>query len=158
MRDVSMCTTAEPATRINVVTHRARHEHSLNVHDGVRFTFSHVGTALWVTTLILVAGFAVLGFSSFKLNADLGILTAITLIFALVLDFLLLPPLLMLMDKEEQCSCATCQCVLPQRRNFRFNKGGETQISSPAPEVQATIEKMIRKKEADYSQRQSSLS
>ena len=45
-----------------------------------------------------------------------------------------------------------------QRCNFRFNKGGETQISSPAPEVQATIEKMIRKKEADYSQGQSSLS
>lgn len=35
-----------------------------------------------------------------------------------------------------------------QRCNFRFKKGGETRISSPTPEVQATIEK-IRKREAN---------
>ncbi len=87
---------------------RARREHSLNVHDGVRFTFAHVGTALSVTTVILVVGFAVLGLSSFQVNADLGILTAITLAVALVMDFLLLPPLLMRIDKEEKCNCATC--------------------------------------------------
>lgn len=34
-----------------------------------------------------------------------------------------------------------------QRCNFRFKKGGETRISSPTPEVQATIER-IRKREA----------
>jgi hypothetical protein len=34
-----------------------------------------------------------------------------------------------------------------QRCNFRFKKGGKTRISSPTPEVQATIEK-IREKEA----------
>ncbi len=67
-----------------------------------------MGTALWVTTVILVAGFAVLGLSSFKLNVDLGILTAVTIASALVMDFLLLPPLLMLMDQEKQCECATC--------------------------------------------------
>lgn len=89
---------------------RARREHSLNVHNGVRFTFSHVGTALSVTTVILVAGFAVLGFSNFKINVDLGILTAVTLAVALVMDFLLLPPLLMRIDKEEKCNCATCKC------------------------------------------------
>ncbi len=92
---------------------RAKREHNLNVHNGVRFTFSHVGTALWVTTVILVAGFAVLGLSSFKLNVDLGILTAVTIASALVMDFLLLPPLLMFMDKEEQCDCSTC-CRLVQ--------------------------------------------
>ncbi|HEY5649245.1 MAG TPA: MMPL family transporter [Nitrospiria bacterium] len=88
---------------------RARREHGLNVHDGIRLTFSHVGTALWVTTLILVSGFLVLAFSTLKVNADMGVLTAMTLASALVLDFLLLPPLLMLMDKEEQCSCVSCQ-------------------------------------------------
>ena len=35
-----------------------------------------------------------------------------------------------------------------QRCNFRFKKGGKTRISSPTPEVQATIEK-IRQREAD---------
>ena len=87
---------------------RARREYCLGTHDGIRFAFAHVGTALWVTTVILVAGFLVLGFSSFKLNSDMGILTAITLVAALVMDFLLLPPLLMLMDKERQCECVTC--------------------------------------------------
>ncbi len=92
---------------------RARREHRLNVHDGVRFTFSHVGSALLVTTLILVAGFLVLAFSTLKVNADLGILTAMTLMSALVMDFLLLPPLLMFMDREEKCNCSTCRCVVP---------------------------------------------
>ena len=87
---------------------RAKRERGLNVHDSVRFSFSRVGTALWATTVILVAGFTVLGFSSFKINSDLGVLTAITLVAALVVDFLLLPPLLMLMDKEERCDCVTC--------------------------------------------------
>jgi predicted RND superfamily exporter protein len=87
---------------------RARRERGLSVHDAIRFSFSRVGTALWATTLILVAGFVVLGFSSFKVNADLGLLTAITLAAALMVDFLLLPPLLMLMDKEARCDCVTC--------------------------------------------------
>ncbi len=37
-----------------------------------------------------------------------------------------------------------------ERCDFRFKKGGETQISSKTPEVQATIEK-IRKKESSQS-------
>jgi predicted RND superfamily exporter protein len=87
---------------------RARAEHCLGTHNAIRFTFSHVGSALWVTTVILVAGFLALGFSSFKLNSEMGLLTAITLVAALAMDFLLLPPLLMLMDKEKQCDCVTC--------------------------------------------------
>ena len=87
---------------------RARRERRLNVHDSVRFSFSRVGPALWTTTAILVGGFAVLGFSNFKINADLGIFTAVTLVCALIVDFLLLPPMLMLMDKEERCACVTC--------------------------------------------------
>ncbi len=35
-----------------------------------------------------------------------------------------------------------------QRCNFRFKKGGKTRISSPTPEIQATIEK-IRQREAN---------
>lgn len=88
---------------------RAKREHCLNSHDAVRFTFTHVGTALWVTTTILVGGFLVLSFASFRMSAHLGILTTITLAIALVLDFLLLPPLLMLMDRDESCQCVSCR-------------------------------------------------
>ncbi len=91
--------------------HRAKLDHHLNTHDSIRYTFTHVGKALWVTTTVLACGFFVLTLSDFKLNSDLGLLTAMTLAFALVLDFLLLPPLLMWLDREKHCRCEFCQCA-----------------------------------------------
>ncbi|NIP18143.1 MAG: MMPL family transporter, partial [Xanthomonadales bacterium] len=64
--------------------------------DSVRYAFRNVGTAIIVNTVILAVGFAVLTASNFKVNADMGLLTALAIVFALVLDFLLLPALLML--------------------------------------------------------------
>lgn len=81
---------------------RARRELRLNPEDAVRYAFTSVGTALWFTTFILVAGFSVLAFSEFKLNSDMGILTGIILVFALIADFLLLPALLMKLDRDPQ--------------------------------------------------------
>ncbi|MDX1581174.1 MAG: MMPL family transporter, partial [Alphaproteobacteria bacterium] len=75
--------------------HRARYEHCLNAHDGIRFVFEHVGRALVTTTLVLVAGFSVLILSDFLLNWQMGLLVVMTISIALVLDFLLLPALLM---------------------------------------------------------------
>jgi len=49
-----------------------------------------------------VAGFSVLTYSGFALNADMGLLTAIAIGFALVADFLFLPTLLMKMKEEKQ--------------------------------------------------------
>jgi len=74
---------------------RARREKGLNAEQAVRYAFSTVGTALWVTTLVLVLGFSVLAFSDFAMNAQMGSLTAITIALALFADFLFLPPLLM---------------------------------------------------------------
>ena len=78
---------------------RARREQGLSSQDAVRYAFHTVGIALFVTTLVLVAGFMVLTQSAFKLNADMGLLTAITIAIALVVDFIFLPPLLMKVDK-----------------------------------------------------------
>lgn len=80
---------------------RARREMDLNSHDAVRYAFSTVGTALWVTSLVLVAGFFVLTYSHFKLNSDMGIVTAITISMALLADFLFLPPLLMKIEGDK---------------------------------------------------------
>ena len=49
-------------------------------------------------SILLVAGFLVLSTSSFAMNADMGLLTAIGIALALVIDFLLLPPLLIYLD------------------------------------------------------------
>ena len=78
---------------------RARREQGLNAEDAVRYAFSTVGVALWVTSVALVAGFLVLATSSFKLNSGMGLLTAIVIAIALIIDFLLLPPLLIKWDK-----------------------------------------------------------
>ena len=80
---------------------RARREKGYNSAEAVRYAFTHVGQALLVTTLVLVAGFMVLVFSTFKMNADMGMLTAITITVALIVDFLLLPPLLMALDSKK---------------------------------------------------------
>lgn len=76
---------------------RARRERGDSPEDAVRYSFKTVGMALWVTTAVLIMGFAVLSLSSFSLNADMGLLTAITIFIALAVDFLLLPPLLLLL-------------------------------------------------------------
>jgi len=57
-----------------------------------------VGTALFLTSLILVCGFLVLTFSGFRMNVQLGFMTAISIICALLADFLFLPTLLMKLD------------------------------------------------------------
>ena len=79
---------------------RARRENGLQAADAVRYAFSTVGTALWVTSLILVAGFLVLAQSAFEVNSGMGLLTAITIVFALITDFLFLPPLLIALDRD----------------------------------------------------------
>ena len=79
---------------------RARREQGLDAPDAVRYAFHTVGVALVVTTLVLIAGFMVLTQSAFKLNADMGLLTAITIGLALIADFIFLPPLLMKADKS----------------------------------------------------------
>lgn len=80
----------------------ARRDKKLNAQEAVHYAFDNVGRALWITTFVLVAGFTVLAQSSFKLNADMGFLTALTIFIALVVDFLFLPPLLMVLDKGKK--------------------------------------------------------
>jgi len=80
---------------------RARREKGLSTEEAIRYAFSTVGIALWVTSLVLVLGFLVLASSSFLINSQLGQLVFLTISLALITDFLLLPPLLMWLDKEK---------------------------------------------------------
>jgi hypothetical protein len=80
---------------------RARRELSMDALEAVCYSFKTVGKALWVTSFILIAGFVVLSFSGFRMNSDMATLTAIALVFALMADFLFLPPLLIKIDKAK---------------------------------------------------------
>lgn len=77
---------------------RARREHQKSPEDAIRYAFHKGGVALITTSLALAVGFGILGFSSFEINSSMGILTAIAIGLALVLDLLLLPALLLVID------------------------------------------------------------
>jgi len=78
---------------------RARSEREGGAAEAIRYAFRNVGVAIVVNTVILATGFLVLLTSSFKVNVDMGLLTAIAIVFALILDFLFLPALLLLIDR-----------------------------------------------------------
>jgi len=69
--------------------------------EAVLYTFRTVGRALWTTTLVLVAGFLVFALSGFEVSWSLGLMVSVTIIFALLADFLLLPPLLIAIDRKK---------------------------------------------------------
>jgi len=80
---------------------RARREKQLTTADSIRYAFETVGVAIMVNTIIISAGFLVLTLSAFKINYELGLLTALSIGFALILDFLFLPALLMMFRGRE---------------------------------------------------------
>jgi len=92
---------------------RAREERRLSAEDSIRYAFENVGMAIVVNTIILAIGFYVMTASAFKPNYDMGLMTVIAIIFALVLDFLLLPAMLLLGSKKGATSSTGTENLLP---------------------------------------------
>ena len=78
---------------------KARRE-GLPAPEAVRSAFHMVGHALWTTTAVLSVGFLVFATSGFEVSWALGLLVTITIVCALVADFLLLPTLLIAIDRR----------------------------------------------------------
>ncbi len=72
----------------------------LDAKDAVQYAFESVGSAILSNTVIVAAGFAMLGLSAFRVTAYMGLLTSLTVICALAVDFLLLPALLIAFDRR----------------------------------------------------------
>ncbi len=109
---------------------RARRERELPPEGAIRYAFSSVGKAMLGTSLILIVGFAVLSFSTFDMNGSMGRLTAITILFALLADFLLLPPLLMRVERKRAPKILhqriqAAEDVLVSLNYHEFHKGDE---------------------------------
>ena len=79
---------------------RARREHGQGPEEAVRYAFGTAGQALFTTTVVLVAGFLIFAFSPFVPTAEVGVLTAMIIAFALVADLSLLPALLTAVDRR----------------------------------------------------------
>jgi len=80
---------------------RGRREKYLSPEDAIRYAFTNVGPALMITTTVLAIGFSVLMLSTFKLNFELGLITSMTISIALIVDFLLLPVMLLTFDTAD---------------------------------------------------------
>jgi predicted RND superfamily exporter protein len=74
---------------------QARRKLGADRADAVRYAYRQVSEAVLVTTLILAVGFSALGFSLFRINQQLGELTAIAITIALVFELFLLPSMLL---------------------------------------------------------------
>ena len=72
--------------------------------ESVQSAFNSVGKALLVTTVVFGMGFMVFGASGMETNQALGLLVGMTVVIALLADFLFLPPLLMTLDGTRETS------------------------------------------------------
>ena len=79
---------------------RARERFGMDKAEAIHHAFTTVGPAMWTTTVALVAGFLVLMLSDYRMSADMGLLSAITISLALIMDFLLLPAVLLVVDNK----------------------------------------------------------
>lgn len=99
---------------------------SVGPEEAVRYAFRHVGTAIIGTTVIVAAGFAMLGLSTFRVTAYMGLLTSLTVVSALVVDFFLLPALLIAVDRRAPAHQT-------QRRSTMDIRTNEIGLSRVAP-------------------------
>jgi predicted RND superfamily exporter protein len=83
---------------------RGRREYQLAPEAAVRYAFHEAGSAMLVTTAILASGFGILAMSSFLPNATMSLLTTIAILIALPVDLLLLPLLVLWIDREPKPS------------------------------------------------------
>jgi hypothetical protein len=81
---------------------KAIQENKGDAELAIRATFRQVGPALCITSMVLTSGFLVLALSKIISNSALGSVTAIILMSALLLDILLLPALLLLVDRNRK--------------------------------------------------------
>lgn len=86
---------------------RGRRERGLEAEGAIQYAFRSVGKALIVTSVVLIIGFAVMTQSAFALNSNMGWFTVITIAVALIADFLLLPGILMALDKKKDAARVT---------------------------------------------------
>jgi len=73
----------------------------------LRTSLNTTGMALTLSALTTMAGFLVLTFSPMPIIQDFGLITAITVMFSLVLSFVLLPVLVELVARAEESRIET---------------------------------------------------
>tara|TARA_R110002072_G_scaffold534_8_gene4294 strand:+ start:45699 stop:48002 length:2304 start_codon:yes stop_codon:yes gene_type:complete len=75
-------------------------EEGYNEVDTIASIFTYTGSALIVTTIILASGFGLYMFGNFIPNINFGLLCAVVLTMALIIDLVFLPALLLKLSKD----------------------------------------------------------
>ena len=70
--------------------------------EALEYVMEYAGSAILFTTIILSGAFMVFAFSQFMLNANFGLVTAIALVVAVLVDLVLLPVLLLRFDGDKR--------------------------------------------------------
>lgn len=88
---------------------RARRLYGLTTEDAIRYAYTHCGKALWAVAVVLATGFGVLALSPMVFSDNLGVLSAIIMTLALGSNLLLLPSLLLYLDRRERVAVKTLE-------------------------------------------------
>ncbi len=75
-------------------------QHKWNIKEAVYLALQETGVSMIYTSIILFFGFGVFTVSSFGGTIALGVLVSLTLVFAMMADLILLPSLLLSLDKS----------------------------------------------------------
>ena len=68
--------------------------------EAVRYAFRTTGPALFTTSVVLAAGFIVFAFAGYEGVWILGLMVTMMTVLGIIVDFLLLPPLLLALDRR----------------------------------------------------------
>ena len=86
---------------IHIMTHyQEARKRGLDARTAVVESIGNVGPALFTTTLVLCLGFLIMSFSGFGPNATIGFMSFTMIGLALLLDFVLLPALFVVVDRD----------------------------------------------------------
>lgn len=75
-------------------------KNGLDPEGAINHVFAVVGVAMLVITVSLTVGFGTLAFSGFEVNRSLGAMTALVILSNLFIDWLMLPPVMRIMENS----------------------------------------------------------
>lgn len=85
-----------------LVKYQDARSRSLSLEDSLAYVMRYSGATIIFTTVILSLAFMIFSFSQFIPNVNFGIVTAIALIFAVIIDLVLLPTMLSIYDNKSK--------------------------------------------------------
>jgi predicted RND superfamily exporter protein len=78
----------------------ARRNKGMSAEAAAKFALIEVGEASIIMSLVLMAGFGVLSLSTFQVNSIMGMMSALTIFIGLLMEGLLLPPMLIMLERS----------------------------------------------------------